>query len=181
MFRFVRSLWLVAAVVALGAVSGSAAELDALRQKAGLSALRQPTKIIDFELEDLSGTKAKLSSFTGKVVLLNFWATWCPPCRAEIPSMQQLYDKLSRIGFEIVAVNLQESKATVSTFAGTNKMTFRILFDTTGEVGSTYGASAIPTTYVIDRKGYAVAGIQGSMEWNTAAVEQYIRALFAEN
>lgn len=94
--------------------------------------------------------------------------------------MQALYDKLGKLGFEIVAVNLQEDKAKVSSFARSNKMTFPILLDTQGEVGATYGASAIPTSYIVDRRGYAIAGIQGSMEWNTPAVEQYIRALLAQ-
>jgi thiol-disulfide isomerase/thioredoxin len=180
MLRLARFLALLLVVSAGVAVAASAADLSDLRDKAGLSALREPTKLIDFELENLAGKKVKLSSFIGKVVVLNFWATWCPPCRAEIPSLQALYDKLGKLGFEIVAVDLQEDKAKVSAFAKTNKMTFPILLDLKGEVGSTYGASAIPTSYVIDRRGYAIAGIQGSMEWNTEAAEQYMRALLAE-
>ena len=180
MLRLARFLVLLLVVFAGAAVAASAADLSDLRDKAGLQALREPTKIIDFELENLAGKKVKLSSFTGKVVVLNFWATWCPPCRAEIPSLQALYDKLGKLGFEIVAVDLQEDKAKVAAFAKTNKMTFPILLDLQGAVGSTYGASAIPTSYVIDRRGYAIAGIQGSMEWNTPAAEQYMRALLAE-
>jgi thiol-disulfide isomerase/thioredoxin len=172
-------LGVVIAAIAVGAAPARGASLDELRQKAGLLALREPTETIDFELEDLSGKKLKLSSFAGRVVLLNFWATWCGPCRAEIPSMQELYGKLSSLGLVVVAVNLQESKGTVAAFAKSSKMTFPILLDTQGEVGSTYGASAIPTTYVIDRRGLALAGIQGSMEWNTPAVEAYLRALLA--
>ena len=171
----------VVITVFLAAVASvSAADLENLRETAGLMALREPTKVIDFELESLAGRKVKLSSFTGKVVVLNFWATWCPPCREEVPSMQALYDKLGKLGFEIVAVNLQEDKAKVSSFARTNKMTFPILLDLKGEIGATYGASAIPTSYVIDRRGYAVSGIQGSLEWNTPAMEAYVKALLAE-
>jgi peroxiredoxin len=91
-----------------------------------------------------------------------------------------LYDKLAKLGFAVVAVDLQEDKATVSSFAATNKMTFPILLDSKGEAGSAYGASAIPTTYVVDKKGFAVAGIQGSMKWGTPEVEAYLKALMAE-
>ena len=74
------------------------------------------TRIIDFQLEDLNGNQIALSSFYGKTVLLSFWATWCPPCREEMDSMQQLYDKFKTSGFEIIAVNLQESKSVVNSY-----------------------------------------------------------------
>jgi peroxiredoxin len=177
--RAARVLAVVLAVAAMGAVPARGASLDELRQKAGLLALEEPTAIMDFELEDLSGRKVKLSSFTGQVVLLNFWATWCGPCRAEIPSLQDIYGKLSRLGLTVVAVNLQEGKGTVASFVKSNKMTFPVLLDADGKVGSAYGASAIPTTYVVDRSGMALAGMQGSIEWNTQAMEAYLRALLA--
>ena len=157
----------------------SAADLNTLRQEAGLLALREPVKIVDFELQDLAGKRVKLSSYVGKVFLLNFWATWCGPCREEIPTMTQLHDKLSRQGFEIVAIDVMEDAPTVRAYVREMRMKFPVLLDPDGEVAGTYGAVGIPTTYVVDHRGYALAGIQGGFEWHTPAVEAYIRALLA--
>ena len=158
----------------------TAADMDALREKTGLVGLKEPADILDFELRDLQGARVKLSSFVGKVFLINFWATWCPPCRAEIPALQQVYEKLGKLGFEVVAIDVMEDPDTVSPFVKQYKMGFQVLLDSDGKAGAAYGASAIPTTYVVDRKGRAVAGVQGALEWNTPEMEQYFRALLAE-
>lgn len=119
----------------------------------------------DFSLESLGGGKASLSSFRGKVVLLSFWATWCGPCKQEMPEMQALYQKLKGDGFEVVAVDMMEDKATVSKFVTASGYTFPVLLDTTGEVGGgSYDARAIPTNYIVDKAGKLVArkiGIDG--------------------
>ncbi len=133
----------------------------------GLQPLKEGTKLVDFELKDLSGKDVSLSDFEGKVVFLNFWATWCGPCRIEMPSMQEVYTLLKHRGFEIVAVNLQENRKTVQKFVDELGLTFTILLDSKGQVGSMYGARSIPTTYLINREGNVVAGSLGSREWNT--------------
>jgi thiol-disulfide isomerase/thioredoxin len=156
-----------------------AAEIDTLRQQAGLLALREPTPIMDFELDDLQGRGVKLSSFKGKVFLLNFWATWCEPCRTEIPTMIRLHDKLSRLGFEIVAIDVMESPDTVARYVREARMTFPVLLDNDGKAANTYGARGIPTTYVVDHTGNAVSGVTGAIEWHTPAMEEYLRALLA--
>jgi peroxiredoxin len=162
--------------------SGTAfgADLDALRQRAGLLALRQPVPIVDFELQDLSGKTVKLSSYTGRVFLLNFWATWCGPCREEIPTMVRLRERLRSEGFEIVAISVMEDAATVRPFVTQARMDFPVLLDTHGEAAGTYGAVAIPTTYVVDRQGRAIAGVNGAITWSTPAMEEYLRALVAQ-
>jgi len=121
-----------------------------------------------------------LSSFEGKVVVLNFWASWCGPCRSEIPSMQALYEELEPEGFEIVAVNLQEPLSTVAPFVKEYRMSFTVLLDSRGEIGGTYGASSIPTTYIIDRNGFAVSGIIGSIRWDTPQMRAYLSALLEQ-
>ena len=138
----------------------------------GLQPLKEGTAIVDFELESLGGGKRTLSSFKGKVVFLNFWATWCGPCRQEMPSMERLYQRLKGKGLEIVAVNLQEDERSVRKFVNEYKLSFPVLLDKTGRVGSMYGARSIPTTYIVDRKGYVVAGTIGTREWDT---EEYVR------
>lgn len=133
----------------------------------GLQPLKEGTKLVDFKLKDLSGRDVSLSDFKGKVVFLNFWATWCGPCRLEMPSMQELYTLLKHRGFEIVAVNLQEHGEMVQRFVDELGLTFTVLLDSYGRVGSMYGARSIPTTYIIDREGNVVAGSLGAREWNT--------------
>lgn len=138
----------------------------------GLQPLKEGTAIVDFELESLGGGTRTLSSFKGKVVFLNFWATWCGPCRQEMPSMERLYQRLKGEGLEVVAVNLQEDGKSVQKFVDEYKLTFPILLDKTGRVGSTYGARSIPTTYIVDRNGFVVAGTIGTREWDS---EEYVR------
>ena len=167
-------------IAVLAGTALSAAGLDAQREAAGLTALREPTKIVDFQLQNVQGENVSLSSFEGKVVVLNFWASWCGPCRSEIPSMQALYEELEPEGFEIVAVNLQEPLSTVAAFVKEYRMSFTVLLDSSGEIGGTYGASSIPTTYVIDRNGFAVSGIIGSIQWDTPQMKTYLSALLAQ-
>jgi len=135
-------------------------------QKAGLEAPSHEVMSEDFTLEGLDGTKVSLSSFRGKVVLLSFWATWCGPCKQEMPDMQTVYEKLKGRGFAVVAVDLMEDKATVSGFVKRSGYTFPVLLDSTGEVGGEglYGARAIPTNYLIDKSGRIIGrkiGIDG--------------------
>jgi thiol-disulfide isomerase/thioredoxin len=138
----------------------------------GLQPLKEGTAIVDFELESLAGGNRSLSSFKGKVVFLNFWATWCGPCRQEMPSMERLYQQLKGRGLEIVAVNLQEDDRSIQKFIDKYKLTFPVLLDKSGRVGSMYGARSIPTTYIVDRKGYVVAGTIGTREWDSV---EYVR------
>jgi peroxiredoxin len=133
----------------------------------GLQMLQEGTRSIDFELQDLNGKKVSLSSFKGKVVFLNFWATWCPPCRAEMPSMQRLYTRFKAKGLVVLAVNLQEDAGTVRRFMAANKLSFPVLLDSSGRVGATYGAESIPITYLVGRDGSVLAGVMGAMEWDS--------------
>lgn len=143
----------------------------------GIGVLGERIESMDFELEDLGGTLRRLSSFRGKVVFLNFWATWCGPCRIEMPSMQRLYDKLKDEGLEIVAVDLRESRRRVKKFVKKYKLTFPVLLDKSGEVGRIYGARAIPKTFLIDRNGYLFAGAAGAREWDSLKVVSIFREI----
>jgi peroxiredoxin/outer membrane lipoprotein-sorting protein len=109
--------------------------------------------MIDFALKDLAGRTRKLSEFKGKVVLVDFWATWCGPCRIEMPNIQKLYRKHRAKGLVVLAVNVREEPATVTGFLKKNQYTFPVLLDAEGAVAQQYGASSIPTLVVIDRKG----------------------------
>ncbi len=134
----------------------------------GLQEVRGAPPFLDFTLDDLAGNKVKLSSFKGKVVLLNFWATWCPPCRAEMPSMEKLYQSLrNNPEFVFLAVDSQEDPATVKSFIEKNKYHFPVLLDVNGAVTAQYSVRAYPTTYLIDRRGRVAGGIIGAREWGT--------------
>jgi thiol-disulfide isomerase/thioredoxin len=167
---------LVLATASLSATNITSEEL----MKMGLQPVKEKLEIIDFELQDLSGTTRRLSDFNGKVVFLNFWATWCGPCRFEMPSMERLYQQLNAKGFEIVAVNLQEDRKSVQAFVDEYGLTFSVLLDTTGRVGATYGARSIPTTYLVDRDGFVIAGTIGTREWDGQDYIRFFEKLLAE-
>lgn len=146
----------------------------------GLQPLKEGTESVDFELEDLTGATRRLSDFRGKVVFLNFWATWCGPCRFEMPSMEKLYQRLKDKGLEIIAVNLQEDSSSVRQFVDEYGLSFPVLLDTTGRIGATYGARSIPTTYIVDREGFVFAGTIGTREWDTEDYLRFFEKLLAD-
>lgn len=145
----------------------------------GFSVAKEILPLVDFELKNLDDQRVKLSDFNGKVVMLNFWASWCGPCKAEMPSMEELYKEYRESGFEIVAVNLQESKATVEKFRDDYGLTFPILLDQVGSAGAIYGARSIPTSYFIDRNGNVISMTVGTREWATAEFRSLLEKLLA--
>ena len=109
----------------------------------------------DFELVSLEGELVSLSELRGKAVLVNFWATWCPPCRSEMPAMQQVFDEYGTEKFVILAVNRthQDRSQDVETFVLERELTFPILLDNTGDVSNQYQVRSLPTSYFIDPDG----------------------------
>ncbi|MCH1625620.1 peroxiredoxin family protein [Ferdinandcohnia quinoae] len=129
--------------------------------------IQEGNKAIDFELTSIDGRAVKLSDMEGKKVILNFWATWCPPCKAEMPHMQDFYEEQQGKDVEIIAVNLttaEKNKNDVEPFVKDYGLTFPILLDSEGDIGSTYQAFTIPTSYVIDTKGIIRKKIIGPMD-----------------
>lgn len=125
----------------------------------------------DFELKTLDGQPIRLSDFQGKKVILNFWATWCPPCKAEMPHLENYYKtKAKKQNVEIIAVNLTNAERgsnkleTVKGFANEYGLTFPIPMDETGEVGNIYQTITIPTSYIIDSRGIIHQKIVGPMD-----------------
>ncbi len=107
----------------------------------------------DFTLKNLEGQDISLSSLRGKPVLINFWATWCPPCREEMPYLQQIYEEWSGEGLMLLAVDIGESPALVKEFLETHNFSMPVLLDTERIVSEKYNITAIPTTFFIDRDG----------------------------
>ena len=145
--------------------------------------LKQTVSARDFSLPQLLSTgepvgeTVTLSNLKGSVVFLNFWATWCPPCRDEMPSMESLYGKFKGRSFEMLAVNCGEGDAVVSAFRDDNNFSFPILLDSDGAVNSRYGIQAIPATFIIDKEGRIVVRFVGSTNWDTPEIHKAMEML----
>ncbi|WP_243370658.1 TlpA disulfide reductase family protein [Geotalea sp. SG265] len=134
----------------------------------------------DFTLQDLSGRQVQLSQFKGKVVFLNFWATWCPPCREEIPSMMKLNRDMAGKPFQMLAVSIDEGgKGAVENFFGKSGMMLPALLDTDNAVSKRYGTTGVPETFVLDKNGMIVKKVVGGMDWSDPQVVAYFNELAA--
>jgi peroxiredoxin len=132
----------------------------------------------DFSLRDLEGSVRRLASFRGRVVLLTFWATWCPPCQTDIPLMEALYQAYKDRGLEVVAVASDVQGAEiVQPFVTQHHLSFTIILDTTGQVTRLYGVTSLPTTYLLDREGRLVTVAIGSHDWAEADPRALIMSL----
>jgi peroxiredoxin len=120
----------------------------------------------DFSLPTLKGNFVKLSDYRGKVVFLNIWATWCPPCREEMPSMESLYQRLKGREFEMLAVSIdRQGKEIVGPFVAKYGLTFPVLLDSENKTYKLYGLTGIPETFIIDRNGAVIFKVIGPQDW----------------
>jgi peroxiredoxin len=133
----------------------------------------------DFALKDMDGKPHRLSDLRGKVVLVNFWATWCPPCRREMPSMQRAHDALKGHDFVMLAVNVGEDVETIFgfTFATGVELTFPILLDRDAQVIKAWPVIALPTSFVVDPQGRIAYRAVGGREWDDPELLKKIREL----
>ena len=147
-----------------------------------LSPVKEVTAASDFELHNMDDEKKKLSDYRGQVVLLNFWATWCPPCIREMPSMEKLHQKISAKDFKVIAVNQMEEVDDVFAFTGQLEIdpTFEILFDKSSQVSQDYAVRGLPTTYLIDKQGNIRYRAIGGRVFNHPEVIKIINALIEE-
>ncbi|MFO7848608.1 MAG: TlpA disulfide reductase family protein [Spirochaetia bacterium] len=140
----------------------------------GFGVPKTPQEAPDFTLEDLSGNSVTLSELKGKVVLLNLWATWCPPCKEEMPSMEELYGELPRSEFTILAVAApnapRESLEQIESLIEDEGYTFPVLLDEDMEVNQTYGTGSIPTSWIIDPEGMLIARLVGAVDWKKESI-----------
>jgi peroxiredoxin len=132
----------------------------------GKERLEVGDKAPDFQLQTLDGKVVKLSDYHGKVVLINFWATWCQPCRTEMPDLQKVYESWRGRGLEVLAVNIAETPVAVQAFKKELGLTFPILLDSQKEVTKLYKVGPIPTSFFVDESGKIIRIFQGQMNRN---------------
>ena len=153
----------------VGAAGSQKQELDRLFANIGILKIPHVTRPVEIQLKDASGNLIRMSDFRGKVVFLNFWATWCAACVVEMPSMEKLHRLLKDKNFMMVAINVQESNVEVKAFYKKMKLSFTTLLDTNGEVATGFAVNALPTTYILDKGGRIIGTAIGPREWDSRA------------
>ena len=131
----------------------------------------------EFSLIDTDEKTHSLAAYKGKPVIVNFWATWCPPCREEMPSMERAWQKIQSEGIAMVGINVGEDSDTVFGFSAEIEVSFPLLLDTDGQATRQWPIRGLPTTYVIDPEGNMVYHAIGGREWDDEALLDQIRAL----
>ncbi|MGD8319867.1 MAG: TlpA disulfide reductase family protein [Gemmatimonadota bacterium] len=148
------------------------------------------TEAPDFAATNMEGQKVHLSDYRGRVVLVNIWATWCGPCRNEMPSMERLYQDLKDTDFEILAVSIDAAAGTtddfgrrggdLQAFADELGLTFPILHDPTGKIEQTYQTTGVPETFLIGRDGVIYKKVAGGTDWDAPVNQELVRRLLSE-
>lgn len=129
----------------------------------------------DFTLRDTTGKVWKLSDLKGQVVFVNFWATWCPPCREEMPAMQKLFEAMPKDRFKMLAVLSNDDPAVAVNFAAKGGFTFPILVDPSSEAGQAYGLTGVPETYIVDKQGILRQKYLGPRYWDSEVAQKMLR------
>ena len=189
-FRSFRTLILLPALLFFSSCSARAQdafpqEMAKVFEDAGLTLQRQKYQSRDFSLPiptaaaipETLNRHTGLGDLKGKIVFLNFWATWCGPCRDEMPSMEALYAKYKAKGLEILAVNSGDGAPEVLAFMKDLDLSFPVVLDRDGKVSRAYGIQAIPTSYLLDREGNVLTRLVGSINWNTAEIHAVLDLL----
>lgn len=171
---------LIAIVTILGAPEASRAEAAELLQKLNLTAYPRGTTPPEFSGRTTNGQTVSLAGLRGKVVLVNFWATWCLECRPEMPLFEQLHRDFAAQGLVVLGVNVREGSPAIQKYARELGLTFPLVLDPKGEVYASYGVIGLPTTFLIGRDGRAVALAIGPREWAGTEARALIKTLLAE-
>jgi peroxiredoxin len=157
----------------VGAGFGDAVrELDLIRPS-------RPKRAEDFTVTLVRGDTLKLKEQRGKAVMINFWATWCPPCREEMPAMERLYRRHRERGFVLLAVSVDTDAALVKPFLEGHKLTFPVALDPTMGLANAYGVRALPASFLIDRDGYLAALALGPRAWDNRAAHALVEGMLA--
>lgn len=163
---------LVGASVYLVSSSGSRPALEAV--KSVVAGELAP----DFQLADTQGNQVTLSDLRGKVVLVNFWATWCPPCIEEMPSMERLNEIMAGDDFVMLAINVEENgRSVVPAFLQKKPHTFTVLYDDKGVVQKRYGVFKFPESFIVRKDGIVAEKVIGPLNWASSDTVAYLKGL----
>ncbi|MCP3667254.1 MAG: redoxin domain-containing protein [Gammaproteobacteria bacterium] len=143
----------------------------------GLTKLSEISLAPDFVLTDVDGNQHQLSDYRGQVLIINFWATWCPPCRAEMPSMQRAWEQLEKEGILMLGINVGEDEDTIFLFSADYPVEFPLLMDSDSRVINQWPVRGLPTTFVVDIQGKIVYRAIGGREWDDPELLGFVRAL----
>jgi cytochrome c biogenesis protein CcmG, thiol:disulfide interchange protein DsbE len=130
-----------------------------------------------FELTDLDGRQHRLADYRGKVVLINFWATWCEPCRDEIPAMAKLKDKFAGRPFVILGINADEPEARIRKFLSLMPVTFPVLLDRGGKTAKAWRVRVLPASFLVDPQGNVRYSVIGELDWSAREVADHVARL----
>jgi thiol-disulfide isomerase/thioredoxin len=162
-------------LLCVGVAAAEEAKLAELAVGAGMEAYPVPLKAPAFRLPDLKGEMRGNADYRGRVVLLNFWGSWCPPCRDEFPSLVRLQRALPAEHFTVLAVAVADTEEGIVRFLGGENPPFDILLDPEREMATAFRAPGVPVTYVLDRDGRLLAGRVRAQHWDSPAMQRLIR------
>ncbi len=151
----------------------------ALAGRTAITPIDEKPPAPDFKLKDMDGNEVSLQSLRGKPVIVNFWATWCPPCREEIPAMNRAWQKIKDKGVAMIAIDVGEDEDTVFEFQANYTMDFTILLDESGQEIKKWPVRGVPTTFILDPQGRMVYRAAGAREWDNDELLQKILDLRA--
>ncbi len=143
----------------------------------GLTLLPKKIRAKNFTLKDMDGTQHSLKDYQGKPVIINFWATWCPPCRRELPSMNKGWQKIKTSGIAMIAINVGEDADTIFNFMADYPIDFQVLLDTSGDIINEWPVLGLPTTFVLDKNGYIIYRAIGGRDWSSDILLNKVKSL----
>ncbi len=168
-------------VLMAGARTAAGSDLALLLKSLNFMTYRAGTRPPDFNSRTAAGQSVSLAALRGKVVVVNFWASWCLECRGEMPAFERLHHDFAARGLAVVAVNAREATTEVGRYAKELRLSFPLVLDSDGDINRAYGVVGLPTTFVIARDGRAVGLAVGPRDWGGAASKNLIATLLAES
>jgi peroxiredoxin len=171
---------IVALMTALNALAAEWPGLPELLKALNVSGYPSVMEPPEFSGFTADGQRVSLAGTSGRVVLLNFWATWCQECRSEMPAFERLHREFSTQGLAVVGINAREGTTTIREYAKELRLTFPLILDPKGTINAAYGVIGLPTTFLIGRDGRPVALAIGPREWSGKPALALIQALLAE-
>jgi peroxiredoxin len=171
---------IVALMTSLNALAAEQPAVKELLKRLNLSGYSFSMRPPDFSGLTADSKTVSLAGLRGRVVLLNFWATWCQECRPEMPMFERLHREFSAQGFSVIGINAREGAAAIREYSKEIGLTFPLVLDSRGEINATYGVIGLPTTFLMGRDGRAVALAVGPREWTSAPARALIQTLLAE-